>query len=119
MTEFCRLVCEYYLAIKQVNRSLSHYAVFETMIPEHPTKNQKLTLKKLVLAFIDWIQQDPFPLRTAAQIDEETRALWDTFYQACDQIYALKPWKKLYEDEIFGIRLPDGEDQFVSIMGTL
>ena len=44
--------------------------------------------------------------------------LWDQLYQSIDQFFALKPYKILHEQDIFAVRMPDGErDYFISIMG--
>jgi len=47
------------------------------------------------------------------------QAVWKEFYGLCDELFVLKPWKHLFETDIFGVRLPEsGGDYFVSVMGS-
>jgi hypothetical protein len=48
------------------------------------------------------------------------KAEWTALYQLTDQAYELAAWEWLYEDQMFGIRLPDDPTTwYVSIMGNL
>jgi len=45
---------------------------------------------------------------------------WSKLYTLSDHIYALKPWRYMYEDEITGVRDPvTGTIGFISVMGNL
>ncbi len=45
--------------------------------------------------------------------------LWRRIYSTAKQIYNLAPWHWLYEDDIFGVKIPDsGELYFISVMGS-
>jgi len=45
---------------------------------------------------------------------------WPKLYALADRIYALKPWRYMYEDEIVGVRDPvSGTIGFISVMGNL
>ncbi|MCX6250817.1 MAG: hypothetical protein NTX61_08700 [Bacteroidetes bacterium] len=45
---------------------------------------------------------------------------WSKLYTLANRIYALKPWRFMYEDEIIGIRDPvTGTIGFISVMGNL
>jgi len=45
---------------------------------------------------------------------------YSKLYTLADRIFALKPWRYMYEDEIIGVRKPvSGTIGFISVMGNL
>ncbi|MBT7714523.1 MAG: hypothetical protein HN745_22610 [Deltaproteobacteria bacterium] len=51
--------------------------------------------------------------------DDSELKIWEELFTLCDQMYALKPWEKIYETDVFGIHLPDdNKDYFISVMGS-
>ena len=45
--------------------------------------------------------------------------LWQQIYSLCDELFSLKPWTILYEDELFAVKSPESENEyFISIMGS-
>lgn len=45
--------------------------------------------------------------------------LWQQIYSLCDELFSLKPWTILYEDDLFAVESPEsGNVYFISIMGS-
>ena len=58
-------------------------------------------------------------LNSFLERDESELKIWEELFALCDQMYALKPWEKLNETDVFGIHLPDdNKDYFISVMGS-
>mgnify|MGYP006283848213 FL=1 len=45
--------------------------------------------------------------------------LWKKIYSLCDELFSLKPWNILYEDDVFAVKSPESRNEyFISIMGS-
>lgn len=45
--------------------------------------------------------------------------LWKKLYSLYDELFSLKPWTFLFEDEIFAVKAPESQQEyFISIMGS-
>lgn len=114
VAEFCRIYCEFFMNIDDMEEAYSYFDVMDLLSYEKPTEEIKNTLRKITILMIDRIRKASVPAATKAELE-----IWKEFYTCCDKIYALKPWENLYETAIFGIKFPGEEREvFVSIMGS-
>ncbi|MEA1877450.1 MAG: hypothetical protein U9N86_11350 [Bacteroidota bacterium] len=114
VAEFCRIYCEFFLYNDDIEEAYRYFDVLELLSYENPSEEIKNTFRKITIMMIDQIRKVANPVS-----DKIDLKIWKEFYKLCDKIYALKPWEKLYETDIFGIKFPGEEREvFVSIMGS-
>jgi len=82
---------------------------------DNPYENREENSSEDNKWFIEEFPKNDFSETQAIKKSE----LWKSLYSLCDIFFSLKPWKYLYETDIFAVEIPDTNKlYFISIMGS-